>query len=110
MENNMTPEKQRIEIAKECKDTVEWHDELPYWKGLWSSLGEGNEYMAEFNPLTDLNACHEMEKELDHDKSMKYWGLLIDICNIDPATKLYHSNSTQRCEAFLKTIGKWEES
>lgn len=65
----------------------------------------------------DLNACHEMEKVLDRAKDLcpgmevpltqydQYWGALTEVTKGD----IIHATARQRCEAFLKTIGKWEE-
>lgn len=56
------------------------------------------------NYPSDLNACHEMEKVLTYEQICDYgdwlpkddWGLI-------------HATAAQRAEAFLRTIGKWEE-
>jgi hypothetical protein len=59
--------------------------------------------------LNDLNACHEMEKALGpfgtklwHDYTMLLGGIM--------AGEQVHAAAAQRCEAFLRTIGKWVES
>ena len=96
----MSPQAQRIAIAEACGYTlsgghVEWwtnkdgvHDEPP-------------------NYLNDLNAMHEAEKAMSVDDRNRY---------IDTLGITYHDSwnfctatAAQRAEAFLRTIGKWEE-
>jgi hypothetical protein len=91
----MTPESQRIAIAEACgwktgyRDPEAWHP-LPDY-------------------LNDLNAMHDAEKVLfgrNDWSSCKYDEYL------DVATSSWKWNATasQRAEAFLRTIGKWEEA
>ncbi len=56
--------------------------------------------------LNDLNACHEMEKVMTRDQVYEYWVLLSDQSSI-PRSVL--SPAPERCESFLRTIGKWED-
>lgn len=53
--------------------------------------------------LHDLNACHEMEKTLVNTFQYQLW--------LDRLTNRneWHATAAQRCEAFLRTIGKWKE-
>jgi hypothetical protein len=116
----MTPEAQRIAIAKACPHLVEKHDGVYYWKGSWSSVGEGNEHFAVLEPLNDLNAMHEAEKTLSRNQRAEYWHEIIKLCNqdarllndFDRVGIFYqlHATAAQRAEAFLRTIEKWEES
>lgn len=64
---------------------------------------------------TDLNAMHEAEKVLitgfeDEPESSESWSdyqtNLIITCD---AYLSYHATARQRAEAFLRTLGKWEE-
>jgi hypothetical protein len=91
----MNKEAQRIAIAETCgwktgyRDPEAWHP-LPDY-------------------LNDLNAMHEAENVLfgrNDWSSCKYDEYL------DVATSSWKWNATasQRAEAFLRTIGKWEES
>jgi len=50
----------------------------------------------------DLNACHEMEKSLNVNQRDFYVDLL---CETDYSC---FADSMQRCEMFLKTVGKWK--
>ena len=61
----------------------------------------------------DLNAMHEAEKVLISDASMRrsyleWLGWIDDY--ITSAVNICHAAARQRAEAFLRTIGKWEES
>jgi len=64
----------------------------------------------------DLNACHEFEKMLDDDLDLDYsenlelvtgtrWGAN----NSYDMSKYRSATARQRCESYLKTIGKWIE-
>ena len=68
----------------------------------------------------DLNAMHEAEKMLSREQVLKYQDHLFKlVCTLDtlfPATRdcamqgfLHHATSAQRAEAFLRTIGKWND-
>ena len=99
----MTTEAQRIAIAEAC-GTMRWGYGLPT-------------KCVAFNVpdyLNDLNACHEFEKVLDkmtgiHGPSVGictgnevYEDMLLGMCDHP-----IRATAPQRCEAFLKTIGKW---
>lgn len=82
----MTREQQRIAIAE--------------------AVGKDADY------LNDLNAMHEAEKTLTKKQLQTYLDILADA----PRESMYQTWSTsvfatasQRAEAFLRTIGKWEE-
>lgn len=59
----------------------------------------------------DLNSCAEFEKTLsDEDYSGKYIHHLDDIMRRDGnITRCVSATAPQRCEAFLRTLGLWEE-
>jgi hypothetical protein len=114
----MTPEQQRIAIAEACgwtnvapqivKNVKHEGDDITV--GIWSDDGWIPDY------LNDLNAMHEAEKVLDpkgKDGSYEYW--LRTVCHIPERESangryFYRATASQRAEAFLRTIGKWEES
>ena len=70
------------------------------------------------NYLNDLNAMHEAEKVLGADDKKKFASRLFDIVlfqreGLDQLDGWYlhvHATAAQRAEAFLRTIGKWEEA
>ena len=101
----MTPEKQRVAIAESCG----WKTDK---RGLgW--LSPRGYYASEPDYLNDLNAMHEAE-ELLYAKSDTLEGAerMRDyskwLCNI--AKYPLRATAAQRAEAFLRTIGKWEEA
>jgi hypothetical protein len=77
----------------------------------------GDEWQEESLPdyCNDLNAMHEAEKVLNDEQWPEYREELRNVvlggirmvsqwCKAD-----LHATARQRAEAFLKTIGKWEE-
>jgi hypothetical protein len=61
----------------------------------------------------DLNAMHEAEKVLapkNWDRfSEKWWDYYHHLLDGD-VQKTIHATARQRAEAFLRTLGKWEEA
>jgi hypothetical protein len=91
----VTPEQQRIAIAEACgwktgyRDPEAWHP-LPDY-------------------LNDLNAMHDAEKTLTYAQGgeMTLWIQRMTCAGYGP--QLF-ATASQRAEAFLRTIGKWEEA
>lgn len=54
-----------------------------------------------------LNAVHEAEKTLDEMQQAQYCNLLADAT----VNRIYiwHATAPQRCEALLRTVGKWRD-
>ena len=101
----MTAESQQIAIAEACGYELRPDG---YWKekGMVGSCG-----IPDY--LHDLNACREFEKMIGA-KWPTYCEILLRIVEPEPRTlevchywNLLHATAAQRCEAFLKTIGKW---
>jgi hypothetical protein len=63
------------------------------------------------NFATDLNAMHEAEKVLapNWDRFSEKWWNYCKYLRRDDADKAIHATARQRAEAFLRTLGKWEE-
>jgi hypothetical protein len=63
----------------------------------------------------DLNAMHEAEKGLPENRKTLFAFMLAQVLDTSPTLDLndqflnIHATAIQRAEAFLKTIGKWEE-
>jgi len=57
----------------------------------------------------DLNVMHETEKVIKKDSNLwkTYESFLARIVSGDCG--MFHITANQRAEAFLKTLGKWEE-
>jgi hypothetical protein len=100
----MTPAAQRIAIAVACG----WTD---------TQIIDGKYGQTDVpDYLNDLNACHEMEKVLTLGQRVIYAD---NLCIIwtgrdDRAVPIWfwitEATASQRAEAFLRTIGKWEEA
>lgn len=113
----MDKRKQRIAIAEACGWKRE--AELPKYAEVWINPDGFQIGWRRFdnepweNPpipdfLNDLNAIHEAEKKLTDKQKEIYVDLLFDIAEVCALTVTFAS-SAQRAEAFLRTIGKWEE-
>ena len=96
----MTDEQINLTIAR----VLGWHSIHTSTTGIKGMKGPLRGFMPLPNYCTDLNAMHEAEEMLFDDD----WDLY--------CTELGHSlrgcaNATarQRAEAFLRTLGKWEE-
>ena len=98
----MTREKQRIAIATACGWTA---DSWCLTPSGWVFADAVPDYLA------DLNACHEMEKVLTHDQRIDHMEWL-GLCDDDHGHKVWsyvHSTAAERCKAFLRTLGLWED-
>lgn len=135
---SMTPDEINAAIAEWCKirKTTECEDcygtgyggsecdHIPC--GACSATGRVKEHFV--NPpnyYSDLNAMHEAEKELSEAEKTVYaetlcaivrqeivdWGYYPGETQIDwhSVAALIFATSAQRCEALLRTIGKWKE-
>ena len=104
----MNPEQQRVAIAEACG---KWHSGWPH---EYMSQADRLRHIPDY--LNDLNAMHEAEKVLGACWPT-YCEHLLEIVEPEPRTleichrwNLLHATATQRAEAFLRTIGKWEEA
>jgi hypothetical protein len=103
----MNEEKQRIAIAKACgweqfspdKDPDCWYQ--PGWR-LVVKTKDLPDY------LNDLNAMHEAVKSVTIRSQQHYIAALRNICAV-AGNWPEEATAAQRAEAFLKTIGKWED-
>ena len=116
----MTDESQRIAIA-ESLGWTEVADRLPaVHHGVTKVTGlpagwdhEHSHSRWDYDPvpyyLSDLNACHEMEKGLlvDEDTRTTYYSHLCALANNEQWA--YEATARQRCEAYLRTKGLWRD-
>jgi hypothetical protein len=116
----MTPEKQRIAIAEACPHVAAVLNGRPVWRIKFTVTLDQWEAKL-FDPLTDLNAMHEAEKAYfdpskpfdpamnahGYIRCMDYDAALAKLTGSHAAN--YHATAAQRAEAFLRTIGKWED-
>lgn len=113
----MTPEQQRIAIARACGWTTIYqasssrHTPKPSdpWIGNLLSENKAGHLIPDY--LNDLNAMHEAEKGLfDRNdwSACKYQETLQQQVMPTPSWT-WHATAAQRAEAFLRTIGKWTD-
>lgn len=117
----MTPEAQRIAIAEwcgwkpqKCVSPIDGKTELT----LWYSQGPRVVTSASIpDYLGDLNAMHEAEEKLTGDDRRTFIFRLYDVLGGAGSRPTWsadifnyaHATAAQRCEALLRTIGKWRE-
>ena len=94
----MNPEQQRIAIAEACG---------------WLKV-HGHSVAGIPDYLNDLNAMHDAEETLQESQRVTYSNELYDLAvehQLKTGKWSYLSmTASQRAEAFLRTIGKWEEA
>ena len=114
----MNPENQRIAIAEACG----WTEIEPCTccdgvsRGYTPTPGAHKKHLPDY--LNDLNAMHEAEKVLTQDQMIDYSRHVgKSVTSHLPASRaawmdfqLINVTASQRAEAFLRTIGKWEEA
>lgn len=112
----MTAEAQRIAIATACGWTVSEgaHGVFYFPPGVKPGSGFAGYRSLEHVPdyLNDLNAMHEAEKILNNGQWALYDKWLLSVATPHQFVRyrhVIHSTTTQRAEAFLRTIGKWED-
>ena len=83
-----------------------WYDTTGHWE--WHR-GEANIRRVP-NYYRDLNACADMEKCLKQQERGEYMDRISEISGLsgDMGWGCQTATATERCEAFLKTIGKWD--
>lgn len=88
------------------------HDVLGNPIGCPRCSDPGCSYNQGLNYCADLNAMHEAERTLDEDCRNGYRLELINVTNSKyfGSFENIHATARQRAEAFLRTLGKWEEA
>ena len=117
----MTDEEMNKAIAEACGWKCGYTEKSGYYvvdpNGFqrgWSKL-EDVAISALPNYCADLNAMHEAEKVLGEKRIRTYAFLLAQVLDTSPTVDLddqflnIHATARQRAEAFLRTLGKWEE-
>lgn len=111
----MTNEQINIAIAEACGWTI---DEIIPLKAKESATGR---WIPDF--CNDLNAMHEAEKVLTPFQRIKHGHFLQEILNeavvgfvsnyeseLKSLSRVASATAAQRAEAYLRTLGKWEEA
>ena len=119
----MTPEAQRIAIAKACgwqHCTVNHHSTGMFLKGTLIGTSPDSERTQTVpDYLNDLNAMHEAWMTLDRKQRVAFsrelrqvvvlHGGVASCFNEDIVALCENATAAQRAEAFLRTMGLWEE-
>jgi hypothetical protein len=120
----MKPELLRIKIAEACGWTIT--RDVSAIPSLWvitngthtkrvaSHKTKEDAYLIAIpDYLNDLNAMHEAEKILDRSQQNAYINILDgmpdDACPVHHDFQWCCATAAQRAEAFLRTLGLWEE-
>lgn len=116
----MKHEKQRIAIAKLCG----WEESQMSKRCCFDPRGFSTYWDNAPDYLHDLNACHAFEEQLtwshedgrgtcsvyrEHLERIVHekWKSRDTECAAE--CHEWHATAAQRCEAFLRTMGKWED-
>ena len=114
----MKPEKQQIAIAEalgykripnpEFREGREEDFRKPRFVWLEPNSASWTYFLSSY--LSDLNAMHEAENFIWHSQKLRlqFSDNLNAVCMNDRAN-CWHATAAQRAEAFLRTIGRWEE-
>jgi hypothetical protein len=103
----MTNEQINIAIAEACgwTDISQYTQAVDGWYGYEPENGPHSQIP---NFCNDLNAMHEAEKVLLSGYWMRYCECLTYLLGKSVYASV-HASARDRAEAFLRTIGKWEE-
>ena len=122
----MNEQEQRIAIAEACGwaiahncKNVDQPEAINVYKPMiidGSRMGQTIALLPDY--CNDLNAMHEAEKAARVHLGQTYAKNLREVIDQDKRRNIlrhetwvyYTATAAQRAEAFLKTIGKWEES
>jgi hypothetical protein len=83
----------------------------PYWEDPAGNMIGAKNTVSFPNCAGCLNAMHEAEEALNPIKAAEYARILTSIAwqSEQPVFAPMTATARQRAEAFLRTIGKWEE-
>jgi hypothetical protein len=120
----MTDEQINVAIAEACGwvDRGSFNESRPEDHKFKRRIGNTENYewrwQHEFNYCRDLNAMHEAEKLLDYQQAEDFGDMMYNLCADENSEQdnpfpwrfaVIHATARQRAEAFLRTLGKWEE-
>jgi hypothetical protein len=112
----MSPDKQRIAIAEACGWTKYKGSEKFQFcspRGMYAHMENLPKYLVDLKNLpkylVDLNAMHEAEKVLDYNQMNQYQNIELSRFVRTGTTWICRATAAERAEAFLRTLGKWED-
>jgi hypothetical protein len=108
----MTDEQINQRIAEVCgwKHDFNEDHENPEWYWIPPNNPDGNGEPP--NYCNDLNVMHEAEKVLKSFEHLVNYHALLGYCGGTTLMRLHEcitATARQRAEAFLRTLGKWED-
>jgi hypothetical protein len=116
----MSDDQINVAIAEACGwvDRGSFNESRPEDHKFKRRIGNTENYewrwQHEFNYCTDLNAMHEAEKVLKGYEQIATYVWHLENRSGDWSTDEHlmatHATARQRAEAFLRTLGKWEEA
>jgi len=102
------------QINQRIAEAFEWGQ-----KPVVNTDGKGRVWVTNYpNYCGDLNAMHEAEKVLDYEQAQDFGDVMYNLCADENNEQenpvpwrfaIIHATARQRAEAFLRTLGKWEE-
>ena len=116
----MKPEKQRIAIAEACgrvfrdggnfagvaqKLVEPPHGRLTHIMTHKAAIRSTPDYLNDLNAMAEAETCEAIQRV----GYAKYIECLAIACGTERLGALVFATSAQRAEAFLRTIGEWEE-
>jgi hypothetical protein len=116
----MTDQEINVAIAEACG----WTEIRYYYENEWTTCKEwlgitprGGLWHVP-NYCTDLNAIHKAEQTLNSSLVSRYNDELAKTCKVlesifaktGPQGWVFHATARQRAEAFLRTLGKWQDT
>ena len=102
----MTNEQINVAIAQACGWTILKKPLSGFGFAAYAKEPNGDPSPGIPEYCDDLNAMHEAEDELSGNQYMVY-ALMLDA--VEGSLFGIRATARQRAEAFLKTLGKWEE-
>ena len=104
----MTDKQINAAIAEACG----WRREDGVY--VWHGNGIDRTCWELWDYCNDLNAMHEAEKMLApknwNNFKINWWDYCKHLRGGNDASEAIHATARQRAEAFLRTLGKWEEA
>jgi hypothetical protein len=102
----MTNEQINVAIAQACGWTILKKPLSGFGFAAYAKEPNGDPSPGIPDYCDDLNAMHEAEDELSGNQYMVY-ALMLDA--VEGSLFGIRATARQRAEAFLRTLGKWEE-
>jgi len=121
----MTPQAQRIAIAKACKWSHIENCNTMAVGGIWRGYPPTGQLVGQKqllpDYLNDLNAMHEAMNGLTDKQQIRFNEELEIVCGAElidfendynryDLFKLVHATAAQRAEAFLRALNLWDDS